>query len=111
MGPFNLHRKRLNPTTPRINIQKNESWTRSLLKARTPTCLDIGGRSFPDKSGQDNMKIACDTGHYHTVYACGVRDMLCYGCMRALGGTFWREQLECSFGGVPISWANEKIRD
>ena len=38
-----------------------------------------------------------------------VRVILSCECMCALGGAFWRKQLGCSFGGVPVSWANNKI--
>ena len=68
-------------------------------------CLDKAGRSFLKTSGQSDVKLARNTGCDHPVH---MRVMLSYECMCALGGTFWRTQLGCTFGGVPIFWANEK---
>ena len=65
-----LHRKHLNPLTPRINIQENESWKRRVFKARTPMCLDKGGRSFLKTSGQSDVKLARNTGCDHPVHMC-----------------------------------------
>ena len=70
-------------------------------------CLDKGGRSFLKTSGHSDVKLARNTGCDHPVHMC-VRVMLSYECMCSLGGTFWRTQLGCTFGGVPIFWANEK---
>ena len=48
-------------------VEKNESWTRSLFKARTPMFLDKGGRSFSNTGGQYYVKIVRDA---HVLIMC-----------------------------------------